>query len=80
MRFDFNASVAVELVMAGLLQAAVFYVGPEQSDAGIDFDGVSHKRKRLLKPSHNFSLFHNPLPIQHLWGAKRVTTRSKGLA
>jgi hypothetical protein len=50
MRFYFNASFAVELVMAGLLQAAVFYVGPEQSDTDIDFDGVGHKRKRSLNP------------------------------
>jgi len=48
MWFDVNASDAVELVMAGLLQAAVFYVGPERSDEGIDFDGVSHKRRRPL--------------------------------
>ena len=45
--------------MAGLLYAAVFYVGPEQSDAGIDFDCVSHKRKRPLNPLQARYFFTN---------------------
>jgi len=63
MRFDFNASVAVEFVMTGLLQTAVSYVGPEQSDAVIDFDGVSHKRTRSLKTLYNSSPIHKLLTI-----------------
>jgi hypothetical protein len=45
--------------MAGLLSAAVFYVDTEQNEAGIDFDGVSHKRKLPLNPTQARYFFEN---------------------